>query len=653
MMQLLIITLLALAPVPVMLILYLRYFQVGPRFSIRLRHFALGGVIACLLLLTAPYFLPYVKGTSFLTIAFFEAALLEKIGTFSFLTFYIYIKKKDISVLNSITTGMLLGVGFATVENIFYSFSSVNSVIFIRLISSVPLHVFTCGIMGYFLGQSRLYGSRIKKIRYFLLAFIVPVVFHGMYDYFFIRGGTLPYLNAALLIFLSFYIEYILARGQIFPSSETLEVSGLFFEEWESVQRDPQYERWILQSMGSKNIVREKFFSLRFEPFKVISITILLASASAAFLNQNDIMRFLSFSISPQESVMLFVLLPALYSLVLLTVNIINPRYFQDSIIKIPIITDLIYYSDGEREDQITYDITAFSCFLKTIEPIEMGSKIRIVLNCSGMQSPEIEAQVIWNYHNLETNQNGTLVRFIGTPFRFYFFYSRYYIYKLLKGIYFNLKLPGAGHIRELFVRPESILQEEYYYEKGTVLFRQGEKGREMFLIRKGEVDIIKKSPAGEEIKLVSLKSGDIFGEMAIAGNQPRLAEARCKTDCIMAKGKGDNLDVLIEQNPEFTHRLIQNFAQRLFSSEEKMLGALKEIEESSKDKLNITITVLRKTLYDLMQVWDEDRSEECQTYRKRETLDNLNAMLESEVETDSEILFKSLDDLVKTKPPD
>lgn len=588
MIQILIIAALLLAPVSLMYGAYQRYFQVKPRFSERLTHFALGGVVACLILLAAPWFLLSFKSTSFVSRAFVEAALLEKAGTFIVLLFYVVKKKEDLSIIDATLTGMLLGLGFSAVENIFYSSLSINAILFIRLISSVPLHVFTCGIMGYFIGAGALYGHRGKKAVYISLAFLFPVTCHGMYDYFFLKGGSLPYLNAALLLFLGFFMEYLLARGRNIPSRETFSMAGLSFEEWESVQRDPQYERWILQSMGSEKIKGESFFMIRFDLVKFVGIILLTAFAVTAFLEQENLMSYLSFSLSTVEIVMLFVLLPSLYGFMLFMVNIINPRYFQESIIKIPVITDLTYYVDGKQEVQITYDITPYSCFIKTIEPLEKGSIIHLILDCAGIQSPKLSAEVAWNYHDIESHQNGTLVRFTDIPAGFYTFYIRYYIYKVLKGIYFNLKLPGATRVRRLFVRPESILQKEYHYEEGTVLFHQGDRGRDIYLVRKGKVDIIKKGEKGEEIILTTLAEGDIFGEMAIAGNQPRMAEARCRTDCIMARGEGDNLDVLIEQNPEFTQRLINNFARRLFDSEAKMLKTLKKVESRADERTEI-----------------------------------------------------------------
>ncbi len=65
----------------------------------------------------------------------------------------------------------------------------------------------------------------------------------------------------------------------------------------------------------------------------------------------------------------------------------------------------------------------------------------------------------------------------------------------------------------------EKVLQDR------QVLFKEGDVGDEMYLIKQGRIKIIKK--IGDEIKVLAILSeGDFFGEMAVIDNSPRSATA-------------------------------------------------------------------------------------------------------------------------------
>ncbi|MFH0825618.1 MAG: cyclic nucleotide-binding domain-containing protein, partial [Pseudomonadota bacterium] len=62
-------------------------------------------------------------------------------------------------------------------------------------------------------------------------------------------------------------------------------------------------------------------------------------------------------------------------------------------------------------------------------------------------------------------------------------------------------------------------------YEKGEVVFKEGDSGDTMFVVQSGEVEI---SRIRDDRKLILavLKRGEFFGEMALMDNQPRSATA-------------------------------------------------------------------------------------------------------------------------------
>src|SRR5579863_3085450 len=67
-------------------------------------------------------------------------------------------------------------------------------------------------------------------------------------------------------------------------------------------------------------------------------------------------------------------------------------------------------------------------------------------------------------------------------------------------------------------------------FPKSTVLFREGDEGAEMFVIRGGRIAISKTAGTVEKV-LVTLGPGEFFGEMSILNNKPRTATATVVED--------------------------------------------------------------------------------------------------------------------------
>src|SRR3979411_1278328 len=76
--------------------------------------------------------------------------------------------------------------------------------------------------------------------------------------------------------------------------------------------------------------------------------------------------------------------------------------------------------------------------------------------------------------------------------------------------------MPGEDQLFQRFGRE---------FSKGLVLFREGEPGKEMYVVQAGKVNITKTVRETEKI-LATLGAGEFFGEMSILNNKPRSAGA-------------------------------------------------------------------------------------------------------------------------------
>ncbi|MBN2080519.1 MAG: cyclic nucleotide-binding domain-containing protein [Spirochaetes bacterium] len=575
----------AVLPVPVIYLFYRRYFSAKPGFLHKLEYCIYGVILGLMILIGASALGGPFSLKDNAALGFLGAAMVEKGGAFIFIAVLMFRPLPITMALNFTVSAMLLGLGFATMENVVYALALPGPVIAVRLLSAVPLHVLTCGMIGYFLAMARFSGSKRNRYLYTGVALVVPFLFHGAYDTLLFRGGVASAWIAPLLIVLIVWMEYLLAKSQTLPLLDGLIKHGIGIEEWRMVQREPQYERWIRRSMGSRSRNDEPVFRVRPGRSRWAVIILLLIIAAAAIPTRDHILAFMGYRIQEMEALMIFCLLPALYSLNLLAVGVVNPRYFQEGMLRIPIIIDVDAMAQNRTIKTISYHVEARGFFMKTIEPVTQGEYFTLAFSCGGFSSPLVPGRAVWVSDEDHGELSGVVVRVMGSSARFRLFLLKYGLYRLTRGIFFNLRLPGFRSVRRLFVRPVSVMEGEHRFAAGTRLFEQGDEGGSFYLIRKGEVDIVKNLDGGERVHLATMTEGEIFGEMAIVGRQPRLASAVCRTDCLLAVADADDLDALIEGNPEFTRRLIGSFANRLHDSERTMMKNIKESEDAFKNK--------------------------------------------------------------------
>jgi CRP-like cAMP-binding protein len=111
-------------------------------------------------------------------------------------------------------------------------------------------------------------------------------------------------------------------------------------------------------------------------------------------------------------------------------------------------------------------------------------------------------------------------------------------------------------------------------FKRGHVLFREGEPGKEMYVIQAGKVNITKTVRDTEKI-LAQLGAGEFFGEMAILNNKPRSAGAVMAEDGKLLVIDPKTFEAMIRGNVEIAVRLIKKLSDRLQEADEQIENLL------------------------------------------------------------------------------
>lgn len=98
---------------------------------------------------------------------------------------------------------------------------------------------------------------------------------------------------------------------------------------------------------------------------------------------------------------------------------------------------------------------------------------------------------------------------------------------------------------------------------RGATVFRQGDPGGSMYVIRAGKVRVLKDTQGHQRV-VTTLGPGDFFGEIAVVTGRPRTATIEVLEDVELLRVPADKLQEMVSGTGEVAIRLIRHLAERL-----------------------------------------------------------------------------------------
>ncbi len=143
--------------------------------------------------------------------AWLVVGLSEELCKFLFLRYYAYRLPYFDEPLDGIVYAMMIGMGFATFENIFYVLQNGALTGVMRSFLAVPAHATFAVMMGYFVGRAKFNPPHEKADLFKGLA--LAVFFHGAYDFSLFVNRSFSVIGAVISLIIAIRLSRRAIKG--------------------------------------------------------------------------------------------------------------------------------------------------------------------------------------------------------------------------------------------------------------------------------------------------------------------------------------------------------------------------------------------------------------------------------------------------------
>lgn len=136
-----------------------------------------------------------ILGTA--TFAYGVVGISEELAKFLVLLLFAYPKKAFNEPLDGIVYAVMIGMGFATLENIAYVAKYGVGTGIARMFLSVPAHGAFAVLMGYYAGLAKFVPHKSNSLLF--RGLLIAVFFHGTFDFFLFLGNNIFLMGASVI----------------------------------------------------------------------------------------------------------------------------------------------------------------------------------------------------------------------------------------------------------------------------------------------------------------------------------------------------------------------------------------------------------------------------------------------------------------------
>lgn len=118
----------------------------------------------------------------------------------------------------------------------------------------------------------------------------------------------------------------------------------------------------------------------------------------------------------------------------------------------------------------------------------------------------------------------------------------------------------------------------ELTLKKGQTLFHQGDKAESMYVIRSGQIKLVK-TKMDQSVVLAYLSDGEFLGEMAIITDSLRSCSAIAAQDTVLQVYERTRFEEMLANNAGVAARIIEGLALRLEKTTARLMEPVTLLE--------------------------------------------------------------------------
>ncbi len=114
---------------------------------------------------------------------------------------------------------------------------------------------------------------------------------------------------------------------------------------------------------------------------------------------------------------------------------------------------------------------------------------------------------------------------------------------------------------------------QELHIAPGKPIVREGEPPDYLYVLGRGRACATLSRSGGRLVRLATLEAGEIFGEMGLIQEKPRMATVIAEEECLVLRIKGKRFLARLHANPELEFKVLLMMSERLRNLTEHVLA--------------------------------------------------------------------------------